>query len=62
MWPFKKKVEYPVVSPKEQLDADLYEVLRKYPIEVQLESLTAVVKQLFPLWRVYRLHQPKVKK
>lgn len=52
-----KKPVYPVVTPEEQLESDLLNVLIHYDPKLQLQALKKIVKKQFPLtWRVYRVH------
>lgn len=52
----KEKVVYPVVTPEEQLESDLLNVLIHYDQKLQLQALKKIVKKQFPLtWRVYRI-------
>lgn len=62
---FKKKgnVVCPVVTPEEQLESDLLNVLIHYDPKLQLQALKKIVKKQFPLtWRVYRAHIVKNRK
>ena len=59
----KEKVVYPVVTPEEQLESDLLNVLIHYDPKLQLQALKKIVKKQFPLtWRVYRVHIVKNRK
>jgi len=59
----KEKPVYPVVTPEEQLESDLLNVLINYDQKLQLQALKKIVKKQFPLtWRVYRVHIIKNRK